>query len=93
VLQDGVVGRLQVFSAGQWINVPCTGENILVCNLGEQMEILICGYFLAMPHCVLANINGHQEWISVPLFYKPKLSTLNEPLDFFCQSSTMGMTR
>jgi len=82
VLQDGVVGGLQVFSAGQWIDVPCTGKNILVCNLGEQMEILSRGYFLATPHRVLANTNGHQERISVPFFYNPKLSTLIEPLDF-----------
>jgi isopenicillin N synthase-like dioxygenase len=78
VLQDDV-GGLQVFSKGEWIDVlptsfsPNTGT-VLVCNLGEQAEILSCGYFLATPHRVLPNTKSDKDRISVALFYNPKLS-------------------
>ena len=74
VLQD-TVGGLQVFSEGDWIDVPSNlGAGVLVCNLGEQAELLSRGYFLATPHRVLANVNGSRDRISVPLFYNPMLS-------------------
>lgn len=80
VLQD-TVGGLQVFSEGDWIDVPSDlGASVLVCNLGEQAELLSRGYFLATPHRVLANVNGSRDRISVPLFYNPMLSTTIRPI-------------
>lgn len=80
VLQDDV-GGLQVFSEGDWIDVPSRlGNNVLVCNLGEQAEILSGGYFRATPHRVLPNLNGSKARISVPLFYNPLLSATIEPI-------------
>ena len=77
VLQDSV-GGLQVFSNGQWIDVPAEyGSTVLVCNLGEQAQILSGGYFLATPHRVLSS---KQQRISVPLFYNPKLSATIRPM-------------
>jgi isopenicillin N synthase-like dioxygenase len=79
-MQDDV-GGLQVFSEGDWIDVPNNlGPGVLGCNLGEQAEILSRGYFLATPHRVLANQTGHTERISIPLFYNPTLSSAIEPL-------------
>jgi len=77
VLQD-TVGGLQVFSKGRWIDVPCEmGSRVLVCNLGEQAQMLSGGYFLATPHRVLSS---QQQRISVPLFYNPKLSATVRPM-------------
>jgi isopenicillin N synthase-like dioxygenase len=77
VLQDSV-GGLQVFSEGKWIDVPSKyGADVLVCNIGEQAQILSDGYFLATPHRVLSS---DQQRISVPLFYNPKLSARIQPL-------------
>jgi isopenicillin N synthase-like dioxygenase len=80
VLQDDV-GGLQVFSEGAWIDVPSNLEpGVLVCNLGEQAEILSRGYFLATPHRVLMNVSGKCDRVSVPLFYNPVLSATIEPI-------------
>lgn len=77
VLQD-MVGGLEVYSKGQWIKVPANhGANVLVCNLGEQAQLLSDGYFLATPHRVLSS---PQQRISVPLFYNPKLSATIRPM-------------
>ena len=77
VLQD-TVGGLQVFSEGKWIDIPSDfGSSVLVCNLGEQAQILSGGYFLATPHRVLSS---KQQRISVPLFYNPKLSATIRPM-------------
>jgi len=79
VLQDDV-GGLQVFSQGEWIDVRTDlGTSVLVCNLGEQAEILSDGYFLATPHRVLANTST-KERISVPIFYQPMLSATIQPI-------------
>ena len=59
VLQDTAVGGLQVFSQGEWIDVPSDdGCHVLVCNLGEQAELWSRGYLLATPHRVLLT-NRH----------------------------------
>jgi isopenicillin N synthase-like dioxygenase len=77
ILQDGV-GGLQVHSKGQWIDVPADEEGVLVCNLGEQAEILSRGYFRATPHRVLPNTTCTTR-VSVPLFYNPRLSATVAP--------------
>lgn len=76
---QGDIGGLQVFSKGQWIDVPSEhGSSVLVCNLGEQAQLLSGGgYFLVTPHRVLLS---KQQRISVPLFYNPKLSASSHPL-------------
>lgn len=80
VLQDSV-GGLQAFSKGEWIDVPTEyGSSVLVCNLGEQAQILSRGYLLATPHRVLANTTSTNPRISVPLFYNPVLSATIEPI-------------
>jgi isopenicillin N synthase-like dioxygenase len=85
VLQD-TVGGLQAFSQGQWLDVPSDlGGDVLVCNLGEQAEILSRGYFLATPHRVLAN-RCKRPRISVPLFYNPVLSATIEPIESIPES-------
>jgi isopenicillin N synthase-like dioxygenase len=76
VLQDDV-GGLQVYSEGQWMDVPFM-PNVLVCNLGEQAEIWSQGYFLATPHRVLSSL---KQRISIPLFYNPMLEATIHPLD------------
>jgi isopenicillin N synthase-like dioxygenase len=80
VLQDDV-GGLQVFSKEEWLDVTTEfGSNVLVCNLGEQAEILSGGYFRATPHRVLANTT-QQERISVPIFYNPSLPASIQPIE------------
>ncbi|KAL3937606.1 MAG: hypothetical protein SGBAC_007315 [Bacillariaceae sp.] len=86
VLQDNTdeedVGGLQVFSKGEWINVPTHhGTDVLICNLGEQAETWSRGYFLATPHRVLMQSWTHKPRISLPLFYNPCLSATMEPLE------------
>ncbi|CAJ1945271.1 unnamed protein product [Cylindrotheca closterium] len=84
VLQDNEEGDggLQVFSQGEWINVPTHhGTNVLICNLGEQAETWSRGYFLATPHRVLMKSRTRKPRISLPLFYNPCLSATMEPLE------------
>ena len=57
-----------------------TGPDVLVCNLGEQAEILSAGTFVSTPHRVLAN-RSSQPRISVPLFYNPGLNASITPLE------------
>ena len=57
VLQDDV-GGLQVFDDGAWEDVPPTGPNVFVCNIGEVAEIMTCGYFHATPHPVLSQFKN-----------------------------------
>lgn len=79
VLQD-TVGGLQAFSNGEWVDVPTQyGSSVLVCNLGEQAQVLSRGYLLATQHRVLANTSG-QARISVPVFYNPSLSSSIDPI-------------
>jgi len=85
VLQDNEEeedGGLQVFSQGDWINVPTHhGTDVLICNLGEQAETWSRGYFLATPHRVLMKSRIRKPRISLPLFYNPCLSATMEPLE------------
>lgn len=86
VLQDNYdgedVGGLQVFSQGEWINVPTHhGTDVLICNLGELAETWSRGYFLATPHRVLMQSRTRKPRISLPLFYNPCLSATMEPLE------------
>lgn len=53
--------------------MPSGEEGVLVCNLGEQAEILRRGYFRATPHRVLQNTTGTTARISVPFFYNQRL--------------------
>lgn len=76
ILQDGETG-LQVFTGGEWVDVPETGPDCLICNLGEQAEILSGGYLLATPHRVLLP---KRPRTSVPFFYNPALSSKVQPL-------------
>jgi len=87
VLQDSV-GGLQVFSKDSWIDVPADGPAVLVCNLGEQAQILSSGYFLATPHRVVrrlvhsstASLENNQSRISIPIFFNPNLEAKIQPL-------------
>lgn len=78
ILQDDIGGLQVCTREGDWIDVPSDDEDVLVCNLGEQAEILSQGYFLATPHRVLANTHDRQR-CSVPLFYNPLLSATIRP--------------
>lgn len=82
VLQDGV-GGLQASSQGRWIDVLAgeAGASTLVCNLGEQAEILTKGYFRATPHRVLRHVGSDVPRTSVPLFYNPMLSAVVRQLE------------
>mmetsp|Transcript_25279 Transcript_25279/g.35655 ORF Transcript_25279/g.35655 Transcript_25279/m.35655 type:complete len:368 (-) Transcript_25279:1240-2343(-) len=77
LLQDDI-GGLQVYTEGEWIDVPPAGPNIFVCNIGEVAEIASGGYLLATPHRVLlpdAVVERKQSnRLSVPFFYNPTLS-------------------
>lgn len=85
VLQDNEEdddGGLQVFSQGEWIDVPKQhGSDVLICNLGEQAETWSRGYFLATPHRVLMKARRERSRISLPLFYNPCLSASMEPVE------------
>lgn len=76
VLQDGS-GGLQAWSRGRWVDVPPSGPDVFVCNLGEVAQLVSGGYFLATPHRVLRPA---RERISVPFFYNPRLDATVEAL-------------
>ena len=57
LLQDEI-GGLQVFTGGDWIDVPPQGSGVFICNLGEVAEMASSGYLLATPHRVLVCAAG-----------------------------------
>eukprot|EP00986_Skeletonema_menzelii_P010927 scaffold5472_cov146-Skeletonema_menzelii.AAC.2 len=76
ILQDDKNSGLQVQTInGQWIDVPPTPANVLICNIGELAQIFSGGYLMATPHRVLRPQNSR---ISLPLFYNPKLDHVME---------------
>lgn len=77
IIQDGSPG-LQVHSKGAWADVPSVSTDCFICNLGEQAEIMSCGYFCATPHRVL--LAKETQRTSVPFFYNPSLSSIVTPL-------------
>lgn len=76
ILQDDANSGLQVQSTdGEWIDVPPTPSNVLICNIGELAQIFSGGYLLATPHRVL---RPKEKRISLPIFYNPKLDHVME---------------
>lgn len=82
IRQDTYSSGLQVQNVqGEWIDVPPTSADILICNIGELSEIWSGGYFLATPHRVLRNSSNKRSRTSLPIFYNPKLDVVMESID------------
>ncbi|KAL9190924.1 hypothetical protein ACHAXT_000630 [Thalassiosira profunda] len=82
ICQDPQSSGLQVQNVqGGWIDVPPTGPNTLICNIGELAQVWSGGYFLATPHKVLRNASSDRSRISLPVFYNPKLDSEMEPIN------------
>ncbi len=78
ILQDDQNSGLQVQTIdGEWIDVPPTPANVLICNIGELAQIFSGGYLMATPHRVLRPQNSR---ISLPVFYNPKLDHVMESM-------------
>ena len=76
ILQDDKNSGLQVQTIeGEWIDVPPTPPNVLICNIGELAQIFSGGYLMATPHRVLRPKDSR---LSIPLFYNPKLDHVME---------------
>lgn len=74
LMQHGVPG-LQVRVAGRWVDAdPPAGA--LIMNLGETLQAMTSGYFIATEHRVLTE---HPR-LSSAWFYGPQLETSLEPL-------------
>ncbi|GAA4970150.1 2-oxoglutarate and iron-dependent oxygenase domain-containing protein [Pseudonocardia tropica] len=80
LLQQDVVGGLQVEGPdGGWIDaVPVPGA--FVVNIGEMLEIATRGYLTATRHRVVSPPPGVDR-ISVPFFLAPRLDAVVAPLD------------
>jgi isopenicillin N synthase-like dioxygenase len=77
ILQDDKNSGLQVQTTdGEWIDVPPTPSNVLICNIGELAQIFSGGYLLATPHRVVRPKKRNR--ISLPVFYNPKLDHVME---------------
>jgi isopenicillin N synthase-like dioxygenase len=78
ILQDDRNSGLQVQTIdGEWIDVPPTPANVLICNIGELAQIFSGGYLLATPHRVK---RPQDRRISLPVFYNPKLDHVMESM-------------
>ena len=81
ICQDPNSTGLQVQNVnGEWIDVPTTDSNILICNIGELAEIWSRGYFLATPHRVQRHTSSTHSRTSLPIFYNPKIDAVIEPI-------------
>ena len=91
LLQDDVDGLQVQNGNGQWVDAPPV-EGSLVVNLGEMLQLVTGGYYLATPHRVVnqrlapvADADTEEtakiDRISVPYFFNPKLSYVASPID------------
>lgn len=79
LLQDDVGGLEVLTQAGDWQPVA-PAEGVLSVNVGELLEILTRGQYLAAPHRVI-NPSEEKKRISVPVFINPPLDALVSPLN------------
>jgi isopenicillin N synthase-like dioxygenase len=78
LLQDGVGGLEVLSSAGDWQAVSPTPAALSV-NLGELLEILSGGQFVATAHRVI-NPSEEQRRLSIPVFINPALDAVITPV-------------
>lgn len=85
LLQDDV-GGLQVQNGdGDWIDAPPLDGTIVV-NLGEMIQLVTSGYYLATPHRVknvyISNGNSNTRGrYSMPYFWNPRLDYIVSKID------------
>lgn len=80
LLVQDQVGGLQVQNGeGEWIHAPPIPGTIVV-NLGEMIQLLTNGYYLATPHRVM-NVSSDTARLSVPMFWNPRLDFKLTPID------------
>lgn len=72
VLLAGTQPGLQVKnSAGQWVDVPCDPNNIVI-NAGDMLQMCTEGYYPSTSHQVINPIDGKNvSRFSIPLFLHP----------------------
>ena len=81
IMQDDI-GGLQVDIDGKIIDatpVSVAGENALVMNMGEMLQVATGGYLPATPHRVKSPPPGKQRH-SIAYFFNPKLEAKLEPV-------------
>ena len=81
LLQDDV-GGLQVQNGkGEWIEAPPMPGKMVV-NLGEMIQLMTGGFYLATPHRVVSRppTQSSKDRISVPYFWNPRLDALIVPI-------------
>ena len=81
IMQDDI-GGLQVDIDGKIIDatpIAKTGENALVMNMGEMLQVATGGYLRATPHRVKSPPPGKQRH-SIAYFFNPKLEAKLEPV-------------
>lgn len=70
-------GGLEVFSAGEWLEVEPM-PNTFICNIGDMLERLTNGMYRSTPHRV-RNVSGRNR-LSFPFFYDPSWTSHVMPL-------------
>lgn len=78
-------GGLEVFSAGEWLNVDPL-PNSFVCNIGDMLERLTNGQYRSTPHRVRNQSNRNR--ISFPLFFDPSWNSQVVPLPIALSEQT-----
>lgn len=76
LLQDQT-GGLQVFSHGQWVDIPYV-DGAFIINIGEILELATNGYLVANSHRVISPT--HQDRYSVAYFISPNLFSGEVPI-------------
>ena len=77
LLQQDVVGGLQVLNRDRWLDVPPLADS-LVCNVGDMLERLTNGRYLSALHRA-KNLSA-RERLSMVLFLDPSFDAKLEPL-------------
>ena len=84
LLQDGVGGLQVQNGAGTWIDAPPIDRTVVV-NLGEMLQLVTGGYFLATPHRVrsgrVVGDGSDPARYSLPYFWNPRLDFRAVPID------------
>jgi len=69
LLQDDTGGLQVKSSQGEWIQAPPI-SNTFVCNIGDMLDRMTCGYYRSTPHRV-RNLSTTRDRLSFPFFLDP----------------------
>ncbi|PSR86114.1 1-aminocyclopropane-1-carboxylate oxidase [Actinidia chinensis var. chinensis] len=76
LLQDYIIGGLQILHQNQWVDVPPI-HGTLIANIGDLMQMITNDKFKSVEHRVVAQLIGPR--LSVACFFSPNSKRMAKP--------------